>query len=53
VAAPVRDADARVVAALSVSAPVFRVGVDAMHERLVPAVTGAANELSRRLGAAA
>src|SRR5262245_51388921 len=31
VAAPVRDANARVVAALSVSAPVFRVGVEAMH----------------------
>jgi DNA-binding IclR family transcriptional regulator len=53
VAAPVRDANARVVAALSVSAPVFRVGVDAMHEYIVPAVTGAALELSRRLGAAA
>jgi IclR family KDG regulon transcriptional repressor len=53
VAAPVRDASSRVVAALSVSAPVFRVGVDAMHERIVPAVTSAAQELSRRLGAAA
>jgi DNA-binding IclR family transcriptional regulator len=53
VAAPVRDASSRVIAALSVSAPVFRVGVDDMHERLVPAVTAAATELSRRLGAAA
>ena len=53
VAAPVRDANARVVAALSVSAPVFRVGVDDMHERLVPAVLRAAHELSRRLGAVA
>jgi DNA-binding IclR family transcriptional regulator len=53
VAAPIRDANSRVVAALSVSAPVFRVGVDAMHERLVPAVTGAAQEFSRRLGASA
>jgi DNA-binding IclR family transcriptional regulator len=46
VAAPVRDANAQVVAALSVSAPVFRVGVDAMHEQLVPAVTAAAQELA-------
>jgi DNA-binding IclR family transcriptional regulator len=53
VAAPVRDANGQVVAALSVSAPVFRVGFDAMHEQLVPAVTRAAQELSRRLGAAA
>ena len=53
VAAPVRDASSRVVAALSVSAPVFRVGADALHDRLVPAVTSAAQELSRRLGAAA
>jgi DNA-binding IclR family transcriptional regulator len=53
VAAPVRDAKGRVIAALSVSAPVFRVGVDEMHARLVPAVTGAAQELSRRLGAPA
>lgn len=53
VAAPVRDVSSRVVAALSVSAPVFRVNVDDMHERIVPAVTAAAQELSRRLGAAA
>lgn len=53
VAAPVRDASSRVVGALSVSAPAFRVGPDAMHERIVPAVTAAAAELSRRLGAAA
>lgn len=53
VAAPVRDASSRVVAALSISAPLFRVGVDALHEQLVPAVTAAAQELSRRLGAAA
>jgi DNA-binding IclR family transcriptional regulator len=53
VAAPVRDANGRVVAALSVSAPVFRIGVDEMHARLVPAVNGAAHELSRRLGATA
>jgi DNA-binding IclR family transcriptional regulator len=53
VGAPVRDANTRVVAALSVSAPLFRVGVDDLHERVVPAVTAAAQELSRRLGAAA
>ncbi len=53
VGAPVRDANARVVAAISVSAPVFRVGADALHEQVVPAVTAAALELSRRLGAAA
>jgi DNA-binding IclR family transcriptional regulator len=53
VAAPVRDASGSVVGALSVSAPAFRAGSDAMHERLVPAVTAAALDLSRRLGAAA
>jgi DNA-binding IclR family transcriptional regulator len=52
-AAPVRDASGRVVAAISVSAPAFRAGPEVMHERLVPAVTAAAHELSRRLGAAA
>ena len=52
-AAPVRDANGRVVAALSISAPVFRAGPEALHERLVPAVTAAAHDLSRRLGAGA
>jgi DNA-binding IclR family transcriptional regulator len=52
-AAPVRDASGSVVGALSVSAPAFRAGPEAMHERLVPAVTSAAHDLSRRLGAAA
>jgi len=52
-AAPVRDAGGRVVGALSISAPAFRAGPEAMHERLVPAVTAAAHDLSRRLGAAA
>src|SRR5262245_5791982 len=52
-AAPVRDAGGRVLGALSVSAPAFRAAPDAMHERLVPAVTAAAQELSRKLGAAA
>jgi IclR family transcriptional regulator, KDG regulon repressor len=53
VAAPVRDVSSQVVAALSISAPVFRVGADEVHERLAPAVSAAAQELSRRLGAAA
>ena len=53
VGAPVRDAGGAVVGALSISAPAFRAGPDAMHERLVPAVTAAALDLSRRLGAAA
>jgi IclR family KDG regulon transcriptional repressor len=53
VAAPVRDASARVVAAISISAPLFRVAPEALHAQLVPAVTSAAQELSRRLGAAA
>jgi DNA-binding IclR family transcriptional regulator len=52
-AAPVRDANGRVLAALSISAPVFRAGPETLHERLVPAVTAAANDLSRRLGAGA
>jgi DNA-binding IclR family transcriptional regulator len=52
-AAPVRDAGGCVVGALSVSAPAFRASPEVMHERLVPAVTAAAHDLSRRLGAAA
>ena len=52
VAAPVRDSTSHVVGALSISAPAFRADVDVMHTRLVPAVTAAAQELSRRMGAA-
>lgn len=52
-AAPVRDASGKVIAALSISAPAFRAGPVVLHDHLVPAVTAAAHDLSRRLGAAA
>jgi len=53
VAAPVRDAGGSVIAALSVSVPVFRAAPDRVHDRLAPAVIAAAQALSRRLGASA
>jgi DNA-binding IclR family transcriptional regulator len=49
VAAPVRDAEARVIAAVSVSGPSFRLPVDALHE-LAPVVVATTEALSRRLG---
>jgi len=49
-AAPVFDASGAVVAALSVSGPVVRLGDDDLHRRIVPAVRAAAEELSRQLG---
>src|SRR5262245_7299572 len=52
VAAPVRRGHGRVTAALAGPAPVFRPGADDRDPRRVPAVKGAAQELSRRLGAA-
>jgi DNA-binding IclR family transcriptional regulator len=50
VAAPVHDASGEVVAALSVSAPVFRVNDARIHDEVMPRVVAAANELSQRLG---
>jgi DNA-binding IclR family transcriptional regulator len=49
VAAPVRDADGDVTAALSVSGPTFRMGADSFP-RLARRVVASADELSRRLG---
>jgi DNA-binding IclR family transcriptional regulator len=49
VAAPVRDASGDVVAAISVSGPSFRMGVES-YPRLAARVVAAADELSRRLG---
>lgn len=49
VAAPVRDAGGRVVAAISVSGPVYRFDAARMAE-VAPAVVAAAADLSRRLG---
>jgi DNA-binding IclR family transcriptional regulator len=51
-AAPVTDASDRVVAALAVSAPLFRVDRDGLESRIVPEVVAAAACLSRQLGAA-
>ena len=50
VAAPVHDASGAVVAALSVSAPVFRVSEARIHGDVMPRVLAAAGELSRRMG---
>ncbi len=52
-AAPVHDASGRMVAALSVSGPAFRLGEERMLRTVVPAVIAAAETLSRELGYAA
>ena len=49
-AAPVHDASGRMVAALSVSGPAFRLGEERLLRGVVPAVIGAAEALSRELG---
>ena len=49
-AAPVHDASGAVVAALSVSAPVFRVSETRIHSDVMPRVLAAASELSQRMG---
>jgi len=49
-AAPVYGADGRLVAALSVSGPCFRLDEDALLREVVPVVMDAADQLSRRLG---
>ncbi len=49
VAAPVRDPDGQVIAAVSVSGPSFRLSPEHLEE-LGPRVVAAADELSRRLG---
>jgi len=49
-AAPVHDASGRMIAALSVSGPAFRLGEERLLRSVVPAVIGAAETLSRELG---
>jgi DNA-binding IclR family transcriptional regulator len=49
-AAPVHDASGRMIAALSVSGPAFRLGEERLLRNVVPAVIGAAETLSRELG---
>ena len=53
VAAPVHDASGSVVAALSISAPAFRVNESRILDEVMPRVVAAARELSQRLGFAA
>jgi IclR family KDG regulon transcriptional repressor len=53
VAAPVHDASGAVIAALSVSAPIFRVNEARIHDEVMPCVIAAASELSHRMGHAA
>jgi DNA-binding IclR family transcriptional regulator len=53
VAAPVRDATTRVVAALSLSGPSFRLSEDVLHGDVARAVVNAAARLSQELGAPA
>jgi DNA-binding IclR family transcriptional regulator len=50
VAAPVHDANGRVVAALSLSGPSFRLPEEKLHGAVASQVTGAATRLSRELG---
>jgi DNA-binding IclR family transcriptional regulator len=49
-AAPIHDERGRVVAAISVSGPSFRLDPDTLEQRIAPAVVQAAEELSRALG---
>ena len=50
VAAPVRDASARVIAALSLSGPSLRLDEETLHGEIATAVTAAASRLSSELG---
>lgn len=49
IAVPIRDADGRVVAGMSVSAPAYRFSMDDLA-RVAPAVMACATEISHRLG---
>ena len=49
-AAPVFDASGRLVAALSVSGPAFRMSRDTLLDRIVPVLLSSANDLSKQLG---
>jgi IclR family transcriptional regulator, KDG regulon repressor len=50
VAAPVRDQNGRVVAAVSIAGPVYRMAENGKMDRFVPAIIHAAERVSRRLG---
>jgi DNA-binding IclR family transcriptional regulator len=50
VAAPIFDRSSRLVAALSLSGPAFRLSGDRLHREVVAGVTGAAGQLSQTLG---
>jgi DNA-binding IclR family transcriptional regulator len=50
VAAPVRDASARVIAAISLSGPSLRLDEETLHGEIATAVTAAASRLSSELG---
>ena len=50
VAAPIRNYEGKVVAAVSVSAPAARMGEEAIHARFVPAVRSVAEAVSARMG---
>lgn len=52
-AAPVYDGEGRLVAAVSVSGPSFRLTEEHLHDEIVPLVVAAAERLSRELGFAA
>ena len=49
-AAPIYEATGRLVGALSISAPVFRLGDGVLEGSTVPAIVEAADQLSRQLG---
>lgn len=53
VAAPIRDANSKVIAALSISGPSFRLPENLLHGDAAAAVVGAAARLSQELGAPA
>ena len=53
VAAPVRDANSRVIAAISLSGPSFRLTEEAVHGEGARAVAAAATRLSQKLGSPA
>ena len=50
-AAPIMDGTGRCIAAISVSGPASRVSEDRLHDEIVEVLTGAAERLSKQLGA--
>lgn len=50
VAAPIRDYAKRVVGAIGVTGPAFRLPLERLQEELAPRVKGAAHQVSKRLG---